>query len=207
MINDRDTIHTPPVNTTSEQLRANPCDLELGKFGFALFLTSLGVFFAASIVGYLVVRLRAEEWPPVGAPAFPSSLWISTFVILLTSVTIQWALQSIQQNNKEKLLIALYTTTGLGMLFLVLQAMNWASLYQRELMMKENLYAFTFYLLTGLHALHVIGGIIPLLVAIRKARQELYTSYHYNGIYYLAMYWHFLDGVWIVLYTTLLLGS
>jgi heme/copper-type cytochrome/quinol oxidase subunit 3 len=207
MITDRHYIHNKPVDSSPEHRRTNPCDLEVGKFGFALFLISLGVFFAASIVGYLVIRLRAEVWPPVGAPAFPSSLWISTAVIILTSVAIQWAVNSIQQNHKEKLLLALYISAGLGILFLILQSANWFVLYQRELMMKDNLYAFTFYLLTGLHALHVIGGLIPMFITIHKARQELYTSYHYNGIYYLAMYWHFLDGVWIVLYTTLLIGS
>lgn len=206
MISDRYSIHKKP-SESSYDIRINPCDLELGKFGFALFLLSLGMFFAASIVGYLVIRLRAEEWPPAGAPAFPAALWISTFVIVLTSVAIQWALNSIQQNNRVKLLVALYVSAGLGILFLILQSLNWFLLYQRELMMKDNLYAFTFYLLTGLHALHVIGGIIPMIITIYKARQELYTSYHYNGVYYLTMYWHFLDGVWIVLYITLLLGS
>jgi len=198
---------TKPIDTSSVLYRTNPCSLEIGKFGFGIFLVSLGVFFAASIVGYLVIRLRANEWPPAGAPELPFGLWISTAVILLTSVAIQWAVNSIRQNHKEKLLLALYATIGLGSLFLALQTWNWAAMVQRELLMKDNLYAFTFYLLTGLHALHVIGGIIPLAVTIHKARQELYTSYHYNGVYYCAMYWHFLDGVWIVLYTTLLLGS
>lgn len=196
-----------PVDTTSVLYRTNPCNLEIGKFGFGIFLISLGVFFAASIAGYLVIRLRANEWPPAGSPALPSGLWVSTIVILLTSFSIQWAVNSIRANKKDTLLHALYATAGFACLFLVLQTLNWAALVQRELLMKDNLYAFTFYLLTGLHALHVVGGIIPLLITIHKARQELYTSYHYNGVYYCGMYWHFLDGVWIVLYLTLLIGS
>lgn len=196
-----------PIDTSSMLYRTNPCSLEIGRFGFGIFLVSLGVFFAASIVSYLIIRLRADEWPPADAPGLPSGLWISTAVIVFISLTIQWALNSIRQNHKIKLLRALYATLGLGCLFLLMQIWNWAALVQRELLIQDNLYAFTFYLLTGLHALHVIGGIIPLTVTIYKARHELYTSYHYNGVYYCAMYWHFLDGVWIVLYTMLLIGS
>ncbi len=185
----------------------NPRSLEIGKFGFSLFLVSLGVFFAASIVSYLVVRVRADVWPPEGAPGLPAALLISTIVILLTSVSIQWAVHAVKKKQNQQLMKALYVTTGLSILFLVLQGFNWLTLVKRELIISDSLYAFTFYLLTGLHALHVIGGVVPLFVIMRKANHELYTSYHYNGIYYCAMYWHFLDAVWIVLYCTLLLGS
>lgn len=199
--------HNRAYDTTSVLHRTNPCNLELGAFGFSLFLASLGVFFAGSLVSYLIVRLRADVWPPIDAPPLPEGLWVSTFVILLTSASIQWALHSIRNNKKNSLLYALYGTTGLGFLFLILQVLNWEALIHRELLMQDNLYAFTFYFLTGIHAIHVVGGIIPLIVTIIKAHQHLYTSYHYNGIYYCTMYWHFLDCVWIILFTTLLIGS
>jgi len=151
--------------------------------------------------------MNADEWPPPGMPGLPNGLWLSTLVILLTSVSIQLALNAIRSNNQKSLLNYLLITNGLGFLFLILQIINWWSLVQLDMTITANLYGFTFYVLTGLHAVHVVGGIIPLLVTARKAQQGFYTSQYYNGVYYSCMYWHFLDAVWIVMYTTLLIYS
>lgn len=178
-----------------------------GTLGVWIMLASLSVLFAASMVGYLVVRLQAPQWPPAGAPGLPASLWISTAVILACSVTIHRALRAAERDDQARLRRLLITTFVLGCLFLVLQSVNWWELMAQNLSAASNLYGFTFYILTGLHAAHVIGGLIPLGIVTRRASAGRYSSFFHGGVRHTGMYWHFLDAVWIIIFVTLLIGS
>lgn len=178
-----------------------------GTFGFAVLLASLSVLFVASVAGYLYVRINASQWPPAGMPGLPISLWLSTAVLLGCSVFVHRALKAIQKDDQKGLRRNLLWTLVLGSLFLVLQTLNYVGLAQSNLTAKTNLYGFTFYLLTGLHAAHVIGGLIPLAIVTRRARRGRYSSFFHPGVTYSAMYWHFLDGAWVVLFAVLLIGS
>ena len=97
-------------------------------------------------------------------------------------------------------------STG-GLVFLGIQAVAWVELVEQNLLITDNLYAWTFYVLTGLHAAHVVGGLPPMLVTCWRAMHARYGPENHRGIAYTAMYWHFLDGVWLVLYATLWIGS
>ena len=99
------------------------------------------------------------------------------------------------------------TTLALALVFLVAQGMAWAELFRQNLAISDNLYGWTFYVLTGLHAAHVLGGLPPMIITTRRALRGSYGPTEHRGITYCAMYWHFLDGVWVVLYATLWLGS
>jgi cytochrome c oxidase subunit 3 len=177
-----------------------------GVLGMWIFLATLGMLFAASIAGYLVVRLRAPEWPPPGMPRLPRGLWITTLVIVACSVTIGRAVASMRLGQTTRATRWLQATLGLGLIFLAAQAINWWVLVTAHVTAQtKNLYAFTFYMLTGLHAAHVIGGLILLGVVIARAGRGRYGSGHYDGITYAAMYWHFLDVVWVVLFAVLLI--
>ena len=93
-----------------------------------------------------------------------------------------------------------------GFHFLLVQTWNWWGLIAAKMTAtSKNLYAFTFFMLTGLHAAHVIGGVILLGVVTARAAQGRYGSGRHNGVTYAAMYWHFLDAVWIVLFAVLVL--
>jgi len=181
---------------------------DVGIFGMTLFLASLAVLFAASIVGYLVVRLKSEQWRPEELEGLPSGLWFATAVLLGASFCIHSALSSIKAENQGTLRQMMLATTLLGTLFLVLQGFNWWGLVRgHDAAHLNNLYAFTFFLLTGIHALHVIGGVIQLVVVTNKAFTGTYTADYHPGVTYSAMYWHFLDGVWLVLFVLLLVLS
>jgi cytochrome c oxidase subunit 3 len=177
----------------------------VGTLGMWLFLGSLTVLFAASITGYLVVRSRSEMWPPAGMPALPAGLWVSTVVILCCSGTIHWALSSARGNRYGELIGALLVTSLLGLVFLVSQVVNWAWLISIQATASTGLYMFTFYWLTGLHGLHVVGGLVLLGVVTAKAFAGRYTAEYYPGVKYAAMYWHFLDVVWLVMFTLMFL--
>lgn len=178
---------------------------EAGVMAMRLFLASLSVLFAASIAAYLVVRSRAVTWPPPGMPRLPSGLWVSTAIIVASSLFVQRALSAARRGGGGAIFRNLLLTTVLGLGFLVSQAINWQSLIAVHVTAGVHLYAFTFFTLTGLHAAHVVGGIIPLVTVTLRARRGAYSSSFHPGVYYCAAYWHFLDLVWLVMFCLLFL--
>jgi cytochrome c oxidase subunit 3 len=98
-------------------------------------------------------------------------------------------------------------TLGLALLFLAVQALAWNELWSRHVTIESGLYAWTFYVLTGVHALHVIGGLPPMVYVFRRSREGQYTPSDYTGVVLCAMYWHALDVIWMVLYATLWICS
>jgi len=94
-------------------------------------------------------------------------------------------------------------TLGLAFLFLGVQAWNWWGLISLRLTASSNLYGFTFFMLTGLHAAHVVGGVVLLSIVFARARAGRYGSGHHPGVTYAAMYWHFLDAIWLLLFAVM----
>jgi cytochrome c oxidase subunit 3 len=175
-----------------------------GKLGMKLLLASLSVLFASSIAGYLVVRVRAPAWPPPGMPHLPSGLWISTILILASSAGIESALRAARGGRRERLQRMTLVTAIIGLAFLISQTINWWGLITAKMTASANLYAFTFYMLTGLHAAHVIGGLIPLGIVTRNSYAGRYSAEQSDGVLFCRMYWHFLAVVWIVMFVLLI---
>lgn len=178
-----------------------------GKLGMWLLISSLSVLFASSIAGYLVVRLRAQAWPPAGMPSLPPGLWLSTLIILVSGVTMEAALRAARGGRQQPLRRMSLATALLGFAFLVSQTFNWWGLVTARMTASANLYAFTFYMLTGLHAAHVIGGLVPLGIVTRNAYAGRYSATHNDGVLYCRMYWHFLAVVWVVMFALLLVAG
>ena len=168
-----------------------------------VFLATLTVLFLASIVGYLVVRLKATDWPPPGMPRLPAGLWLATLVLLAASVTVHLALRAIRAGQRTAPTLWLGATLALAFAFLAVQSWNWWGLLRVHLTAASNLYAFTFFMLTGLHAAHVIGGIALLAVVLAHSTRGRYRSDHHGGVTYAAMYWHFLDAIWLLLFAVM----
>jgi cytochrome c oxidase subunit 3 len=177
-----------------------------GSIGIALLLVSLSVLFIASMVAFFLIRMKtmAEKpiWPPPGMPAVPQSLWLSTAVILMTSVFVQLAYNAIRRDDNPSLRMHLLITFVLGVIFLGLQAFNWWEFHHaiRPGMAVSGAYLGGFYVLTGLHAAHVIGGLIPMAIVYVRATRGRYSRNFHPGVRYVAFYWHFLDIVWIFLF-------
>jgi len=165
---------------------------DAGRFGMWIFLVVLAVTFAATIFGYLVVRIgMGGDFVPPDAPPPPKLLLASTAMLLVSSWTMQRALRFGREGDPRQggMMVA---TSALALAFLVLQVVAWRELLDEDLGPTDSLYGWTFYVLTAIHAAHVVGGLIPMGIV---------------GIVYCAMYWHFLDAVWVVLYATLWIGS
>ena len=172
-----------------------------------LFLIALAVLFVSVILGYVVVRVdNGSDFIPEGAPPPPRILLVSTALLLVSSASIQAAVRAARAGDPRQGQ-RMVLTLGLAVGFLVLQAVAWWQLVQQRMLPTDGLYAWTFYVLTALHAAHVLGGLPPMLVVTMRALRAGYGPDNHRGIVYCAMYWHFLDFAWILLYATLWVGS
>src|SRR5262245_31376551 len=185
-----------------------------GQVGMKIFLVSLGMLFGATLIGFIVMRARLgslDQWP-TDLPPLPRGLWLSTLTLLVSSATMQWAVRGVRAGNTGQLRLGMVATLTLACVFLAIQSECWLTwmhtVTARWGESAEYRFALTsFYILTVLHALHVIGGLIPMVIVTRNAfRGGVYTSSFYPGVQYCAMYWHFLDAVWLVLFATLMIG-
>jgi len=172
----------------------------------ALFLVALSVLFVGSLVAVIVVRMRAGQWPPSGAPPLPRLLWLSSALLVGCSLTVHTALRAIRGGDRVRLLRWLGVTAGLALGFLVSQSLAWLSFYDPRTF-GDGLYAFTFFLLTGLHAAHVLGGLAALAAGLFLAWRGAFSWAHYDLVRHIATYWHFLDAVWLILFGFLLASS
>ncbi len=174
-----------------------------------LFLLSLGVLFSASVVGYVSIRMLAIR-EPVEIPPLPRGLWLSTLMLITSSVSMQTAVVAARLDRRSRLLAAMAATTMLGFGFLAVQTLCWIEWWgpmRDALGQAEHVFPLTgFYVLTGVHAVHVVGGLIPLVIVTARVGKGRYTAAGHAGIIYCSMYWHFLDAVWLVLFATLLVG-
>lgn len=171
------------------------------RMGVRLFVASLGTLIGASLVAYAVVRLSAPTWPPDGVPGPPAGLWVSTVLILLASVSVERALRAIRRNAQSALKLGLLLTFALLVGFLVSQVMNGLVLMDRVGdLAKKNLFAFTFFMLTALHALHLLGGFLPLALTTKRAFEDRYDREHHDGVWAVAFYLHFLDAAWLAMF-------
>ena len=179
--------------------------LSAGRFGMLIFIASWAMIFAASILAVMVVRFDDDGvWPPAGMPALPVTLLWSTIVLLASSATQVLASRAANRGDVRGLRRWMIITLALAIAFLAMQGWAWSDLVDRGLDFSQHLYAWTFYFLTGLHAIHVIGGVIPMCFVTARAVRLGYTREDHRGVAYVAMYWHFLDVAWIILYLTLL---
>lgn len=176
--------------------------------GLYVLLASLTVLFGASLVGYLITRAGAPLWRPQGMPGLPWGLWISTALVIALSVVLELALSAARHNRLQALSRSLWASVILAMAFLLAQAQNWVAMHEATATVPaRTLFPYTFYLLTGLHAAHVVGGLVPLGLVLARAERREYSSSRHEGVALCIKYWHFLTAVWLVLFTALLLGS
>lgn len=181
-----------------------------GRLGMWLFLLTLGVLFASGVFAFLVVRLEASPsapWRTADSPGLPWVLLLSTAVLAASSVTMTRATRALATDDRHALRVWINRTLLLAIGFLLAQSIAWVQMWRAGAPITSGLYAWTFYVFTALHALHVIGGIVPMAVVARRARGGVYSRRAGAGVEYCAMYWHFLFAVWIALYAMLLIGA
>jgi len=172
-----------------------------------LFLASLTALFAPLLVSYLKLRLEAAVWPPPGMPPLPRGLWLSTAALLGVSGCLHAALRSVQHDGLLALRRWMLAAAALALTFLLSQALCWKQLLDHKFPMQAWQLAGLFTFFAALHAVHVTGGLAPLLLVMHRSLRGRYSRRHYDGVRLCAIYWHFLDAVWLVMFTAMMLPS
>jgi cytochrome c oxidase subunit III len=164
-------------------------------------LGSIVMLFAGLTSGY-IVRMAEGKWKLFD---IPQVFYISTAVILLSSITMHLSIVSVRNNDLPAVKRWLIVTLGLGLVFAFCQFLGWNQLVSQgvHFVDKTTPSGSFFYAITGLHLAHVAGGIIALMVTAGKSIMEKYNSGNYLGISLTATYWHFMDGLWIYLFVFL----
>jgi len=171
------------------------------KFAMWLFIGSVGMLFAALTSAY-IVRQAEGNWLFFELPGI---LTISTIVILLSSVTMQWAYWSAKKDSLEMVKYLVSATTILGLAFLVLQFYGWKALVANQVYLVGNPSGSFLYVITGLHGLHIISAIVFLLIVLISTFRFRVHSKNLLQIEMCTTYWHFLGGLWLYLFVFLLL--
>lgn len=179
---------------------SGPSSVSAKQLAMIVLFGTLSMLFGASVVGYLITRSQNDVWRTASMPGLPLGLVASSILLAALSVSMHVALRAVRQNRFETLQRALSVALLLGLAFVVGQAENWRSMYAAAIATDaRTLYAFTFYMLTGLHAVHVIGGFVPLLVVLGKARRREYSSSNHEGVKLCLQYWDYLGVIWTIL--------
>jgi cytochrome c oxidase subunit 3 len=173
--------------------------------GTWLLLASLGVLFAACLIGFLVVRMRAPVWPSPGSPALPGGLWISTALLVVLSFALVLAERAVRAGRESVLNRWLVISVLLSLAFLGAQVSNWMRMAAGDTLPAQSLFVWGFYVLTFLHAAHVLFGLVPLILVTARARSGRYTADDNEGVHLVALYWHFLLVTWIAIMLVLLI--
>ena len=195
-------LHTPPGTHT---------------LGMWLFLAALAMLFLGGMIAYVIIRITGTfagthpltneiipaTAPPLGSFSMPPVLWLSTTAILLSSYTIHRALDNVVHERQMKFRQALFVTLLLVVPFFLAQGAGLASML-REAAAGGSALQNAIVFLIIIHALHVVGGLVPLIVVTKNAHAGRYDHEYHTPVRSLAMYWHFLDGVWLVMFATFL---
>jgi heme/copper-type cytochrome/quinol oxidase subunit 3 len=184
---------------------ARLASMSMRQLGMLVLYCSMTVLFLATIIGFAFTRFTSPHYRAPGLPDLPKGLLLSTLLIGLTSLCIWQAQLGIKKNQLEALKRWLVAAGVLAALFLLTQTANW--FVMRPPRDENSLYIATFFLLTGVHALHVLGGFVPLGFVVHHALRRQYSSSSHEGLTLCAQYWHFLGAVWLVLVSVLYLGN
>lgn len=179
-----------------------PMSMQPKKFALWLFMVSSSMLFAAWTSAY-IVRQGAGNWMVFDLPRL---FWFNTGIILLSSVTMHWAYLSAKRDNLRALKAALFVTLGLGLIFLVGQFLAWGELVSNKVYFVGNPSGSFVYVLSGVHGLHIVSGIVFLLIVSVPAMRDKIHSKNKLSLELCTTYWHFLDGLWLYLFVFLLLN-
>jgi cytochrome c oxidase subunit 3 len=174
------------------------------RVGIWVAIASIVMLFTALTSAYIVRMASSNDWTPL---RMPKVLWLSTAVILISSVTIEISKRSLKRARDSQYGLWLTLTAVLGVVFVGSQYAAWRNLARQGVYMATNPHCSFFYLFTAVHGLHVLGGLLALtylLLRTRKKRDSVEGELRRVGAAEAAtLYWHFLDGLWICLFLLL----
>jgi cytochrome c oxidase subunit III len=185
--------HGPPPAHKSSRVEAP-------LLGMLLFIISEVMIFGAFFTAYFFIRIaEGEPWPAPGTHLPVPVAFVNTLILVSSSFTLHWAETSIKRGNRFGLKAGMLTTFLLGCTFLFIQINEYANIGFAP---QDHAQQTIFYSLTGLHGCHVFIGLLILLAVTVRAFRGHYSADSHRGVDIPGIYWHFVDIMWIVVFTT-----
>jgi cytochrome c oxidase subunit 3 len=187
--------------------------------GMLLFLTSEVMFFGGLFAAYFNVRANAPQWPTINPETITAAnpageqfqlailplVGPATVLLILSSFTCQFAVWAIRRGDRTAFLRNIGVTFAIGVTFLLMQATDYVALANEGMTLSAGSYGTTYFTLTGFHGAHVFGGAIMLGVVLYRGLAGQFSARHHDAVEAVSLYWHFVDIVWILLFSLLYL--
>jgi cytochrome c oxidase subunit 3 len=191
----------PAIETANRQKELD----SLSIFTVAVMLATVTMTFGALITVFVMRSENAHLWGPI---QIPGVLWATTAILLTSSITFEAAKRKLMQHDQHAFFRLMAWTTGLGVLFLIGQIIAALQIAHSGVILAHNAHSWFIFLFTGLHGLHIVAGLAALVYLLGRTWQpasgpkyQTHTRAIANGV---AMFWHYLDLVWFVLFALLL---
>jgi cytochrome c oxidase subunit 3 len=191
--------------------------------GMLLFITSEVMFFAGLFAAYFSIRASfvdtdgLHRWPPTDFSGLLNPFRLTTesgqlnlilpatIILVLSSFTCQIGVNAIKRDDRRGFIRAIAVTLTMGVVFLLIQAFDYSVLYHEGMTMGSGTFGTTYFTLTGFHGAHVFGGVLMLAVVLYRGMAGQFSARHHDMVEAMSLYWHFVDVVWILLFSTLYL--
>lgn len=173
------------------------------EFGLGLGLAAISVLFLSFLGAYVFLATSAGEWPEAQIAGTPVGLWLSTAILLVSSVCMQTAVRAGRRGVEASVIPWLAAALLLSVFFLVAQVQVWRTLHLAGLLPSTNGYGAIFYTLTGLHGAHVLAGVAYLATLIVRLRSGQEPHLSRSTVRLCGVYWHFVGAIWLVLFCVL----
>ena len=192
-----DEHHGPPAANVSSRVEAQ-------FLGMLLFIISEIMLFGAFFTAYFFIRVVAgDEWFPIDGISLPKAVaGVNTAILISSSFTMHWALEGARNENRNALCVGLLTTFLLGLTFLTVQVNEYVHIGFSP---QDHAQGSIFYGLTGLHGCHVFIGLTLLAMVTIRAFRGHFSAAEHHGVEVPGIYWHFVDVMWIFVYSTVYL--
>ncbi len=197
-------MSTAAVDTHHEALEPAESPLtpeSWGKLGMWSFLAADAMTFGVLLAGYGALRAGDPTWPVPSSILGIQLTAFMTFLLIVSSVTMVESLAAIRGGNKARCQRFLALTILGGLIFLGLQAYEWTHLIEHGQSIRKDNFGATFFVLTGFHGMHVFSGVVYLSVILIRATLGKYSAHQNEEVEIVGLYWHFVDLVWILVFT------
>jgi cytochrome c oxidase subunit 3 len=182
-----------------------PGGISSSLLGMVLFIASEVMFFGGLFGAYFTIRAASSTWPPQGTAELDARYaGLLTTVLVTSSVFMQLAVYAIRRGDQRWLVRWLSVTLLLGAIFLAMQGYDYYNLGVHEgFRLSSGVFGSLFYTMTGFHGAHVFGGAAFISIVLMRARSGQFTARYHDTVEMASYYWHFVDVVWLGLFSTL----
>jgi cytochrome c oxidase subunit III len=171
------------------------------SMGLMTLLATITMLFSAFVAALLMRRIGGD-WEPLRVPAV---LWVNTLVLALSSALVEVARSAVRQGLREGAERRLALAAAFGVFFLLGQLGAWIQLQRWGFLLRTGPHVAFFYVVSVVHAIHVVAGVVVLLWTLRRLAAGAYTAADHRGLTHAGIFWHFLGGTWLYLFSALLL--